>query len=177
MLEKSAAAVQAAPSRPPVKAGKTESLTERANRLYEAISRRAFEFFERGGRADGQDVHHWLEAEKEFLNPVRINVEETEADIMVRAEVPGFAAGELEVSAEPRRVTIAGKRESKKGNNEGEAVYAEERSDEIFRSFELPSEVNTIKVSATLKDGILEIQLPKVEVGKTATAATAQQIA
>jgi HSP20 family protein len=167
MTEKSAAAVQTAPSRPSVKAGKSESLTERTNRLNEAISRLAFELFERDGRADGHDVRHWVEAEKEFLHPVRINVEETEADILVRAEVPGFTAGDLEVSAEPRRVTIAGKRESKKGNNEGEAVYTEERSDEIFRSFELPSEVNTIKVSATLKDGILEIQLPKVEVSKT----------
>ena len=170
MLEKSAAAVQAAPSRPPVKAGKTESLTERANRLFEAISRRAFELFERDGRADGNDVRHWVDAEKEFLHPVRINLEENEAEIVVHAEVPGFTASDLEVNVEPRRVTITGMRVSKKENKETDFVYTEESSDEIFRSFELPSEVITTKVSAALRDGILDIQLPKVEVTKTAGA-------
>ena len=170
MLEKSAAAVQTAPSRPPVKAGKTESLTERIDRLYEAISRRAFELFERDDRADGHDVRHWLEAEKEFLHPVPINMEETEGEIVVHAEVPGFTASDLEVNVEPRRVTIAGKRESKKENKDAESLYTEECSDQIFRSFELPSEVNAAKVSATLKDGILDIQLPKVEAKKSASA-------
>ena len=170
MVEKSAAAVQTAASRPPVKAGNTESLTERANRLFEAISRRAFELFERDGRADGHDVHHWVEAEKEFLHPVRINMEETKGEIIVHAEVPGFTASDLEVSVEPRRLTISGMRESKKENKDADFLYTEEHSDEIFRSFELPSEVNATKVSATLKDGILDIQLPKVEGKKTANA-------
>jgi HSP20 family protein len=171
LIEKSATAAQSAPSRPPVKAGKTESLTERANRLFEAISRRAFELFERDGRADGHDVSHWVEAENEFLHPVPINMEETENEIAVHAEVPGFTASDLEVNVEPRRLTITGKRESKMENKETEFQYTEERSDEIFRSFELPSEVNASKVSATLRDGILDIQLPKLESKKRAGAA------
>ena len=170
MLEKSAAAVQTATSRSPVKAGRTESLSERINRLYEAISRRAYELFERDGRAHGHDVHHWLEAEKEFLSPVPINIEENESEIVLRAELRGFAAGDLEVSVEPRRVTISGKRASRNENREGRSTYTKERSDEIFRSLELPSEVNATKVFATLKDGVLEILLPKIEVKKSVSA-------
>lgn len=170
MPEKSAMAVQTAASRPPVKAGKTESLTERTDRLFEAISRRAFDFFEQDGRANGHDIRHWLQAEEEFLHPVRITMEETDAEILVHAEVPGFTASDLEVNVEPRRVTITGMRESKKENKEAELLYTEERSDEIFRSFELPSEVNTTKVSAALKDGILDIQLPKVQAQKSTSA-------
>src|ERR1035437_9784524 len=90
MLEKSATAVQTAPSRPPVKAGKTKSISERIERMYGAISRRAFELFERDGRVDGHDVSHWLEAEKEFLLPVQISMKETGREFVVRAEVPGF---------------------------------------------------------------------------------------
>lgn len=163
MPEKSAAAAQTAPSRPAVKTGKTESLTERTNRLYEAISRRAFELFEQEGRADGHDVDHWIEAEKELLYPVRIKMEETKEDIVVHAEVSGFTASDLEVNVEPRRLTIAGRRESKKQNKETGVLHTEKHSEEVFRSLELPSEVNVSKVSATLKDGILDIQLPKIE--------------
>ena len=67
MLEKSATAAQTAPSRPPVRSGKAESLAERIERINDAISRRAYELFERDGRANGNDVRNWLEAESEFL--------------------------------------------------------------------------------------------------------------
>ena len=163
MLEKSAAAVQTAPSRPPVRSGKTESLTERIERINDAISRRAYELFERDGRVNGNDVRHWLEAESEFLHPVHAHLEETEGEFVVRAEVPGFTANDLEVNVEPRRVTITGKRESKSETKDGESLYSEECSNEIFRAIELPSDVVTTKVTATLKDGVLDIQIPKVE--------------
>ena len=167
MLEKSAAAVQTAPSRPPVRAGKPESISDRIERLKDAISRRAYELYERDGRTDGNDVRHWLEAEKEFLHPVDVNIEETDAEFVVRAEVPGFTASDLEVNVEPRRVTIAGKRELKKETTEDGTFYSEQCSDEIFRAIELPSEVNAAKVSATLKDAVLEIKIPKAETKKT----------
>jgi HSP20 family protein len=163
MVEKSAAAVQSAPSRPPIKTGKMESVTERINRIFDAVSRRAYELFEQEGRIYGNDVRHWLEAEKEFLHPVHVHMEENAGDIVVRAEVPGFTANDLEVNVEPRRVIITGKRESKKETKDGETVYAEECSNEIMRTLDLPSEVNAGKVSATLKDGLLQIQLPKAE--------------
>jgi HSP20 family protein len=172
MSEKSATGVQAAPSRPPVKAGKTESISERIERLNETISRRAFELFERDGRVDGNDVRHWLEAESEFLLPVQTSMEETDGEFVVRAEVPGFTASDLEVTVEPRRVTIAGKRESKKETKEGEALQTEASSDEIFRVIELPTEVIATKVSATLKDGVLKIQIPKVESKKSVPVET-----
>lgn len=176
MVEKSASAVQTAPSRPPVKTGNMESVMERINRLSDAISRRAYELFERDGRIDGNDVRHWLEAEKEFLQPVPVNLEEREGSIEVRAEVPGFTANDLEVHVEPRRVIINGKRESKKETKEGESVFTETSSDEIFRTLELPSEVNAGKVVATLKDGVLNIQLPKIE-SKQAAIPKQQQAA
>jgi len=163
MTEKSAAAVQPAPSRPPVKAVSPESISERIERLYQAISRRAYELFERDGRVHGNDVSHWTEAEREFLQPVTVEMEQTEGEIVLHAEVPGFASSDLEVSVESRRVTISGKHESRNETKEGEDRYIEQRSDEIFRSLELPSEVDAIKVSATLKDGVLKIVLPKVE--------------
>lgn len=162
MAEKSAAAVQSAPSRPLVKPNKTESISERIEHIYDAISRRAYELFERGGRVHGLDKDHWLEAEKELFLPVQTSIQETEGEFVVRAGVPGFTASDLEVNVELRRVTVTGKRESKLETHEG----TEESSAEIFRTMELPSEANTTKVTATLKDGVLEVKIPKAEAKK-----------
>jgi len=170
MVEKSAIGVQTAPSRQPLKAGKTENISERIDRLYDSISRRAYELFERDGRVDGNDQHHWLEAEREFLLPMQTSMEETDGEFVLRAEVPGFTANDLEVTVEPRRVTIAGKRESKKESKDGAALVTEAFSDEVFRAIELPSEVIATKVSATLKDGVLNIQIPKAESKKSVPA-------
>jgi HSP20 family molecular chaperone IbpA len=163
MTEKSAAATQVAPSRPLIKAGKTENLIERLNRVRDAIALRAYEHFERDGRIEGNDVRHWLQAEKELLLPVALTVKETESDIVVQAEVPGFTADDLEVSVEPRCLTIAGLHQFKNKVQNPGAALLEKYSEEIFQSVDLPSEVNTGKISATFVDGILNVQMPKLE--------------
>ncbi len=162
MAEKSAAAAQPALSRPPVKAAMIEASLERMEHINATISRRAFELFEQEGRVDGHHLRHWLEAERELLHPVHMRLEETDGEIMVHAELPGFTASDIEVSVEPRRLIITGKRESQVEDKQGDAVYTEQCSDDIFRTLELPAEVNVMKVTATLKDGVLNIQLPKV---------------
>jgi HSP20 family protein len=149
-----------------MKSAELESSHTRLDNLYEAISRRAFELYEREGRVDGRHLRHWLEAERELLQTVRIRMEETAGEFVVRAEVPGFTASDIEVTVEPRCVTIAGRRESKQEDKQGDVVYSEQTSDEVFRTVELPAEVDVAKVTATLKDGILDVQLPKAAATK-----------
>ena len=79
----------------------------------------------------------------------------------MRAEVPGFSAKELEVGVEPHRLTITGKRESKQEPKRGNTIYREGCSDHIFRVVDLPVEVAANKVTATLRDGVLELEMPK----------------
>ncbi len=171
MPEKSAAATQSAPSRPPVKTAKTEDLVERMD-VFDAISRRAYELFEQEGRIDGNHTRNWLEAERELLHPVHMKIEETDSEFVVRAELPGFTANDIEVTVEPRRVTITGKRESREDSKLGEAVYSEECLDEIYRTLELPGEVNVMKVTATLKEGFLDVRMPKAAATKRISVAT-----
>ena len=170
MPEKPATAVQTATSRPPVKSARIEGSLERMEHLNDAISRRAFELYEKEGRIDGQHLRHWLEAEREILHPVHMKLEDAEGEFVVLAELPGFTASDIEVSVEPRRVIINGTRELKEEDKQGDAVYVEQRSDEIFRTIELPAEVNVLKVTAMLKDGVLTVQLPKAAATKTALA-------
>lgn len=136
------------------------TLIERMDEIFDAISRRAFNIFE-GDRVFGRELDNWLRAERELLHPIHINLAESGESLEVKAEVPGFNENELEINVEPRRLTIAGKRETKKEEKKGKTVYAEECSDQILRVLELPAEVEADKVTATLKNGVLQLTLPK----------------
>lgn len=129
--------------------------------LYDRIAFRAFEIFDGGGRIQGRDLADWFQAEMEFLRPIHIEVSESSGALTVRAEVPGFKANELQINVEPRLVTIAGKRESKDESKGEKAIYSETCSDQILRVFELPTAVDPEKAKATLKDGVLVLEMPK----------------
>jgi len=144
----------------PVKATSND-LIERFNKAYDEIANRAFSIFENNGRSFGRDLEDWFKAETELFHPVHVNVAEAEGTVTVQAEVPGFEVKDLEVTLEPERLIISGKRETKEETKKGKTVYNEQCSNEIFRAIALPAEVDASKATATLKNGVLELQAPK----------------
>jgi HSP20 family molecular chaperone IbpA len=129
--------------------------------LYEAIARRAFELFESRGRANGNDLEDWYSAEAELFHSTHLDVTESNESLAMRAEVPGFKANELEVDLEPRRVIIAGKRQS--DNHQAvRRIYCDRCSDQVFRRLDLPVAVDPRRAMAVLRDGILELTAPKI---------------
>jgi HSP20 family protein len=136
-------------------------LVDRFQELSNSIARRAFEIFDGRGRAVGRALEDWLQAESEFLHPVHVDITESGDALTVRAEVPGFSAKELEVGVDPHRLTISGKRETSGERTTKKTIYTEQCSKQIFRAIDLPVEVDSSKVTATLKDGVLELSMPK----------------
>ena len=139
------------------------SLLEQVGRIHDALARRAFEIFEEEGRMFGRDLDHWLRAEKEVLFPVPIRMEESEHDLIAYAEVPGFRVNELKVSLEPRKLTITGKKLLHKvpqGKKGGEEIG----SREMLKIIDLPVEVDVTATVATLREGMLELRMPKLKV-------------
>jgi len=66
------------------------------------------------------------------------------------------------VSLEPHRLTISGRRDSnKQSEKKGQVIYSEQCSSELLRIIDLPSEIDAAKTTATLKDGILQLDMPK----------------
>ncbi len=86
---------------------------------------------------------------------------------MSKPRCPGFNEKEIEVSVEPRRLIITGKRETNKERQKGKTVYEEFCSDQILRIVDLPMAVDADKVTATLKNGVLQMKMPKAAKGKT----------
>ncbi len=104
-----------------------------------------------------------VQAEAEFLHPLHIAVAESPEAVTVRADVPGFKEEHLQIKVEPRRVTITGKRETKKESSNKKIVYSETCADQILRVVDLPTAVDAKKAKTTVKDGVLELDLPKAE--------------
>jgi len=144
-----------------VKTAKADDFVADVQKAFDAVSRRAFEIFEGNGRLFGHDIENWCKAEKELFHPVQLDMTETEESVLVTAEVPGFNEKDLDITVEPTHLTICGKRESNKEEKKGKSVYSETCSNEIFRSVTLPTEIDTGKVAATLKDGVLQLTMPK----------------
>jgi HSP20 family protein len=139
---------------------------ELAQEMNERIARRAFELFEARGALHGHDREDWLQAQSEFLQTVPVDVLETETELMICADVPGFNEKNLEVRVTPRSVCILGKREEAGEQKDGNLIYSERRASQIFRVVSLSSDIDPEKVNASLADGVLEIRLLKVGTGK-----------
>jgi HSP20 family protein len=146
---------------------KFENPAERVNNLFQTVANRAYQIFEGNGRTFGHDIDDWFKAEMELFHPVHVEITQSGEQLEVKAEVPGFNEKEVEVSVEPRRLTITGKRETNTEEKKGKMVYQESCSNQILRVVNLPMAVDADKVTANLKNGILRLTMPKASKGNT----------
>jgi HSP20 family protein len=98
------------------------------------------------------------------LEPERfwdLDVKDAEKEVIVRAEVPGFEATEIELELRNNWLYI--KAEKKFEVKEKAREYAERHYE---RFVELPAAVDPKKVEAMYRNGVLEVHLPKTEEAK-----------
>ncbi len=97
-------------------------------------------------------------------NPA-LDLYQTPDNVMAVVELPGMRKEDIEISLHDGTLTIAGERQS--ATNDGEKAERTERfSGKFRRSVTLPTRIDAGKVSATYKDGILTVTLPKAEEAK-----------
>lgn len=105
-------------------------------------------------------------AASEGFNPA-VDVKETDKEILVTAEMPGMKKEDIKVEVQDNTVTLRGERtmEEKKDTDKFHLV---ERSYGSFeRSFELPDSADAEQISASYKDGVLHLKIPKTETKHT----------
>lgn len=127
----------------------------------QSIVRCAYELFQESGFMDVRDLEVWQQAVTEMLQQEPLQITETDYGISVSADVPGFTGRDIEVKVDSHRVFITGKHDNPSESKPDETVYSELRSKEFIRECLLPAEINPAKVTAELKDNVLEIRLPK----------------
>ena len=95
-----------------------------------------------------------------------VDVIDRDNEILVRAEIPGVDKKDLDVSVTEDSVCIKGSVQHEEEEEKGEYYRRETSSGSFARTMILPSEVDTTKVKAKFKDGVLEMTLPKVKQSK-----------
>ena len=92
-----------------------------------------------------------------------VDIEETELNYLIRAELPGLSKKSVKVVVEDGVLTLSGERDLER-KVEGKTFHRIERSHGTFtRSFTLPENADAESVSANYKEGLLEIQMAKCE--------------
>lgn len=76
-------------------------------------------------------------------------------------DLPGVDASGLDISIEEDRLTVIGRKAAQQKH--GEPVYSEIRDLDYRRVFELAPSIDTTRIGASLKDGVLTLTLPKAE--------------
>jgi HSP20 family protein len=95
-----------------------------------------------------------------------LDVSETKTDIVVKAEVPGMDPKDIDISLSNEVLTIRGEKKQEREEKDENYHLVERSYGGFTRSLRLPSEVKTEKISASYKDGVLKIVLPKSEEAK-----------
>jgi HSP20 family protein len=87
-------------------------------------------------------------------------------NLTVKCELPGMKKEDIDISLHEGFLTISGERKQESEKKEGEVYRTERYEGRFSRSLALPSKVNAEKITATYKDGVLTVVLPKAEEAK-----------
>jgi HSP20 family protein len=91
----------------------------------------------------------------------KVDVFDRNGDLVVKAELPGIAKEDVEVSVDRGALVIKGERKAEE-KVEQESYYRMERTfGSFYRRLPLPEGVATDKISAAYSDGVLEVRVPK----------------
>ena len=124
------------------------TLQNRFNRLFDDP------FFRVGQMDDDAGMGLW--------NPA-VDLYEKDDHFMIKAELPGVDKKDIKIDLQDRILTLSGERTYDNEVKE-ENYYRRERSYGKFqRAFTLPADVDSDKIKAEFKDGVLQIEVPKPE--------------
>lgn len=112
------------------------------------------------GRGRAGEIESWQGSSSR--SPA-VDMEETENEVIVKAEMPGLDPKDFQISLTENTLTIKGERKEEKEEKKKNYHMVERRYGSFYRSIPLPCPVESDKVEANYKKGILEVTLPKAE--------------
>ncbi|HAC63090.1 MAG TPA: molecular chaperone [Cyanothece sp. UBA12306] len=105
----------------------------------------------------------WDREMKGFSNVPAAELSETDEAVLLKLEVPGMKAEDLDIQVTKEAVYIKGERKQEAVSQDKGVTRSEFRYGKFERAIALPASINNANVSADYKDGILLLTLPKAE--------------
>jgi len=102
------------------------------------------------------------EGRGDVLPKAKVDVAERNGAYKVTAELPGVKKDDIHVSIDGSQVTLEAEvKQEKEAAPEERLLHTERLFGKVTRSFTLPQDIDEAKVEARLRDGVLELTLPK----------------
>jgi HSP20 family protein len=95
-----------------------------------------------------------------------VDIYETENELVLKADVPEVESKDVDVRVENQTLTIAGQRKFEKQDSAAGYHRMERNYGTFTRSFAIPNTFDTEKISASYKNGVLTVTLPKKDAAK-----------
>ncbi|HBG55256.1 MAG TPA: hypothetical protein DDW99_03240 [Ruminococcaceae bacterium] len=127
---------------------------ERTNSLFDTFDRMLGDSFFGGTESD------WA--------PCRSDIVDEGDRYVLRADLPGFSKDEISVNAEGNQLTISAERKEDKKEDKKNYIRRERRYGRLSRSYAIDG-IDAGKISGAYSNGVLELQLPKLEEARTKT--------
>jgi HSP20 family molecular chaperone IbpA len=137
------------------------SAKDQLTRVQGTVARHAFL---EEGCSPGHEVEIWRRAKSELVRPLCHAQMIRDNDIWVETDAGEFEEGTLEIMISPRHVTICGKPRNSRIGEMTKGKGSQSRNEIVFRTLELPVDVEPSTVTAKLNGPILEICFPRVRV-------------
>lgn len=102
----------------------------------------------------------------EGLRLPSLDVVDRDNEVLIRAELPGIDKKDINVSLSDNLLTIKGESSKEEKEEKGDYYRNEISSSSFARTITVPSDIDISKTVANLKDGVLEIKLPKAATSK-----------
>jgi HSP20 family protein len=136
---------------------KTLSAFRGQSTLQDQINRLFNDAFERTSFSQESNLTAWAPA---------VDIHENEHELVVKADLPGVDAKDLDIRVENNILTIRGERKFEKKVNEDSYLRVERAYGSFSRSFSLANTVNPDGIKADYQDGVLSLTVPKREEAK-----------
>jgi HSP20 family protein len=95
-----------------------------------------------------------------------LDLHEDRDQLVLKAELPGMKKEDIDISLQGDVLTLSGERKEEEAYSKAETHRSERFLGRFQRTLTLPYAVNSAKVQASYKDGILTVTLPKAEEAK-----------
>jgi HSP20 family protein len=99
----------------------------------------------------------------ESMSAPAVEVADTKDTVVIKAQVPGVSKEQIQVTVSEGVLTIKGETKEEEKKEEKNYIHREFRYGAFSRTMPLPAGVQGEKATAQLKDGVLEITIPKSE--------------
>ena len=96
-----------------------------------------------------------------MMNAPRIDLQDSEGELRLHADLPGVQPADLDIRIEGDVLTIRGERKSQGERNEQNFHVMERSHGRFQRSIQLPFAPDAEQVQATVREGVLEVRIPK----------------